>query len=325
MKLASLKHGRDGRLVVVSRDLARFLPADVPTMQAALDDWDTHELGLRRLAERVEGEGEPFDQSACASPLPRAYQWLDGSAYLNHVELVRRARGAAMPESFRTDPLMYQGASDRFLGPRDPIRFPSEAADWGVDFEGEVAVVAGDVPMGANEKVARAAIRLVMLCNDVSLRHLIPNEVSKGFGFLQGKPPSAFSPVAVTPDALEGWDGGTLHGELNVHLNGEPFGRADAGAGMAFDFPRLVAHAARTRALGAGTIVGSGTVSNKPDGRPARPIGEGGPGYSCIAEVRMLETIEGGAAKTPFMRDGDYVRIEMGDVFGAIDQRVEFG
>lgn len=327
MKLASLKSGRDGALVVVSNDLSRCLPAG-GTLQAALDDWAAATPHLRALAARVDGEGEPFDEASCASPLPRAYQWADGSAYVNHVELVRKARKAEMPASFWTDPLMYQGGSDGFLGPRDPIVFPPDAAAWGIDFEGEVAVVTGDVPMGANEATARDAIRLIMLVNDVSLRALIPGEIAKGFGFFQAKPASAFSPVAVTPDALgEAWDGGRLHLTLAADLNGAPFGRVHAGEDMTFDFPRLIAHAAKSRALGAGTIVGSGTVSNKPGGLPSRPIADGGRGYACIAEVRMIETIERGNPTTPFMKDGDAVRLGMGDadgrsVFGTIEQTV---
>ena len=329
MRLASLKSGRDGQLVVVSSDLARFLPAPVPTLQAALDDWSACEETLRDVFRRVEdGEGEVFDETACASPLPRAYQWADGSAYVNHVELVRRARGAEMPDSFWTDPLMYQGGSDGFLAPREAITFPHEATRWGVDMEGEVAVITGDVPMGADEATAAAAIRLVMLCNDVSLRGLIPGELAKGFGFFQSKPASAFSPVAVTPDALgTAWDGERLHRPLRVDLNGEPFGRANAGEDMTFAFPRLIAHAAKTRALGAGTIIGSGTVSNKPGGEPAKTIAAGGPGYSCLAEIRMIETIAHGDPRTPFLTDGDHVRIAMHDeggrsIFGTIDQTV---
>jgi fumarylacetoacetate (FAA) hydrolase len=273
------------------------------------------------------GEGEAFDESLCASPLPRAYQWADGSAYVNHVELVRRARGAEMPESFWTDPLMYQGGSDTFLGPRDPIVMAD--AGWGIDFEGEVAVVTGDVPMGATPEQAAGLIRLVMLVNDVSLRNLIPNELAKGFGFFQSKPSSAFSPVCVTPDELgDAWDGGRLHLPLEVDYNGEPFGRANAGVDMTFDFPTLVAHAAKTRPLGAGAIIGSGTVSNKDaDGSPGKPVAGGGLGYSCIAEIRMIETIQAGKPATAFMQDGDTVRMEMHDasgqsVFGSIEQTV---
>jgi len=328
MKLASLKQGRDGELVVVSRDLGRYLAADL-TLQAALDDWSTVSETLHRLSERVEaGEGEPFDEALCASPLPRAYQWADGSAYVNHVELVRKARGAEMPESFWTDPLMYQGGSDTFLGPRDDIVMSDEA--WGIDFEGEVVVVTDDVPMGASPELAAQSIRLVMLVNDVSLRNLIPGELAKGFGFFQSKPSSAFSPVCVTPDELgDVWDGGRLHLPLEVSYNDAPFGRANAGVDMTFDFGTLVAHAAKTRPLGAGCLIGSGTVSNKDaDGSPGKPVAEGGLGYSCIAEIRMIETIASGKPVTGFMQDGDRVRIEMHDaaghsIFGAIDQRVK--
>jgi fumarylacetoacetate (FAA) hydrolase len=259
--------------------------------------------------------------------LPRAYQWADGSAYVNHVALVRKARNAEMPESFWTDPLMYQGGSDVLLGPRDAIPLADEA--WGCDLEGEVAVVVGDVRQGATREEALAAIRLVMLVNDVSLRNLIPSELAKGFGFFQSKPSSAFSPVAVTPDALgSAWREGKLHRVLAVSLNGAPFGMANAGVDMTFDFGTLIAHAAKTRDLAAGTIVGSGTVSNRDaDGGPGRPIRDGGHGYSCIAEVRTVETILGGKPVTPFLRHGDRVRIEMHDdagksIFGAIDQVV---
>jgi fumarylacetoacetate (FAA) hydrolase len=330
MKLASLAGGRDGRLVVVSRDLARMLPADgiAPTLQAALDEWEASSPGLAGLATRLElGEGDPFDPAACASPLPRAFQWADGSAYVNHVELVRRARGAELPPSFWTDPLMYQGGSDTFLAPQGdiPLRDPA----WGLDLEAEVAVVTGDVPLGADTAVAARAIRLLMLVNDVSLRNLIPAELAKGFGFFQSKPSSAFSPVAVTPDELgDAWDGARLHGPLEVWLNEKPFGRADAGVDMTFGFPQLIAHAAHSRALGAGCIIGSGTVSNRDaDGGPGRPISEGGRGYSCIAEQRTVETLRDGAPRTPFLQAGDRVRITMHDaggrsIFGDIDQRV---
>ena len=333
MKLATLRGGRDGRLVVVSRDLAWCAEATpiAPTLQAALDDWAGAEPALRALHRNlVAGEGprRPFNEAEAASPLPRAYQWADGSAYLNHVELVRRARGAEMPPSFLGDPLMYQGGSDGFLGPRDPI--PAGDPAWGLDFEAEVAVVVSDVPLGADRQTALGAIRLVMLVNDVSLRGLIPDELAKSFGFFQSKPASAFSPVAVTPDQLgEAWQEGKLHGELRVDLNGAPFGRADAGQDMNFDFGVLIAHAARTRALAAGTIVGSGTVSNRgADGGPGKPVAAGGAGYSCIAELRTVETLLEGAPKTPFMRPGDRVRIEMlgpdgASLFGAIDQTVD--
>jgi fumarylacetoacetate (FAA) hydrolase len=333
MKLATLKDGtRDGRLVVVSRNLTRCTDASflAPTLQAALDDWSRLAPHLAALAESLDHGSVPserFHEHDAMSPLPRAYQWADGSAYVNHVELVRRARGAEMPASFWTDPLMYQGGSDSFLAPRDPIVMADEA--WGIDMEGEVAVIVGDVPMGASTHEAREAIRLIMLVNDVSLRGLIPAELAKGFGFFQSKPSSAFSPVAVTPDELgDAWDGGKVSLPLCVDYNGRPFGRADAGVDMTFDFPILIAHAAKTRPLCAGTIIGSGTVSNKLDGGPGKPVGEGGAGYSCIAEIRMIETIEAGAPKTPFMRFGDTVRIEMKDraghsIFGAIEQMVE--
>jgi fumarylacetoacetate (FAA) hydrolase len=333
MKLATLKTGtRDGRLVVVSRDLSTCVPADgiAPTLQAALDDWETARPALAALSDRLNaGDAKgasAFDPAACESPLPRAYQWADGSAYVNHVELVRKARGAELPESFWTDPLMYQGGSDAFLGPRDAIRMASE--DWGIDFEAEIAVITGDVPMGADPARAAREIRLVMLVNDVSLRGLIPAELAKGFGFFQSKPSSAFSPVCVTPDDLgDAWDGAKLHRPMLVQLNGQPFGQAEAGEDMTFDFPTLVAHAAKTRPLGVGAIVGSGTVSNRQDGGPGKPIADGGRGYSCIAEIRMIETIRDGQPKTPFMRFGDSVRIEMTDregrsIFGAIEQAV---
>lgn len=332
MKLASLKHGRDGRLVVVSQDLNWFTDAFLiaPTLQAALDDWDRCGPRLEALAESLEHEAVPrgrFHERDAASPLPRAYQWADGSAYVNHVELVRKARGAEMPESFWTDPLMYQGGSDSFLSPRDPIPLADEA--WGCDLEAEIVVVVGDVPQGATRDQALDAIRLVGLVNDVSLRNLIPAELAKGFGFVQSKPASALSPVLVTPDALgDRWKDGKLHGALSVQLNGEDFGKADAGVDMTFDFGTLIAHLAKTRSLGAGTIIGSGTVSNKDaDGGPGKPVSEGGLGYSCIAEVRTVETILRGAADTPFLKHGDTVRIEMLDarhhsIFGAIEQTV---
>jgi fumarylacetoacetate (FAA) hydrolase len=332
MKLASLKHGRDGRLVVVSEDLRWFTDAFLiaPTLQAALDEWERCEPLLRGLAESLEHDAVPrgrFHERDAASPLPRAFQWADGSAYVNHVKLVRQARGAEMPESFWTDPLIYQGGSDGFLSPRDPIPLADET--WGCDLEAEVCVVTGDVPASASREEALSAIRLVGLVNDVSLRNLIPNELAKGFGFFQAKPASALSPVLVTPDALgEAWRDGKLHGTLEIELNGQLFGRADAGVDMTFDFPTLIAHAARTRSLGAGSIIGSGTVSNRDaDGGPGKPIAQGGVGYSCIAEVRVVETILSGAASTPFLRHGDTVRIDMRDerhrsVFGAIEQTV---
>ncbi|KGD96448.1 MULTISPECIES: fumarylacetoacetate hydrolase family protein [Rhizobium/Agrobacterium group] len=332
MKLATLKDStRDGRLVVVSKDLTRCSEVGhiARSLQAALDDWAHAGPRLARVAEGIETGSQPtlrFHEHDATSPLPRAYQWADGSAYVNHVELVRRARNAEMPESFWTDPLMYQGGSDAFLGPRDPILLGDEA--WGCDMEGEVAVIVDDVPMGASADEARDAIRLVMLVNDVSLRGLIPAELAKGFGFFQSKPSSAFSPVAVSPDELgDAWDGGKLHLPLRVDLNGKPFGRANAGIDMTFDFPQLIAHAAKTRPLAAGTIIGSGTVSNKLDGGPGKPVADGGTGYSCIAEIRTIETINLGVPKTPFLHFGDTVRIEMKDekghsIFGAIEQAV---
>ena len=332
MKLASLKRGRDGRLVVVSDDLAWYADAGhiAPTLQAALDDWDRHAPSLAALATDVRNQAIPLDrfhEHDAASPLPRAYQWADGSAYVNHVALVRQARSAEMPESFWHDPLMYQGGSDGFLGPRDPIPLADEA--WGCDFEAEVVVVTGDVPLGASREEALGAIRLVGLTNDVSLRNLMPGELAKGFGFFQSKPASAFSPVFVTPDALgDWWREGKLHRRLNVDLNGRPFGRAEAAEDMTFDFGTLVAHAAKTRALGPGTIVGSGTVSNRDaDGGPGKPVDQGGVGYSCLAEIRTVETIRDGKPATPFLQAGDRVRIWAEDdrhhsIFGAIEQVV---
>ncbi|MBM4198721.1 MAG: fumarylacetoacetate hydrolase family protein [Gammaproteobacteria bacterium] len=332
MKLASVRGtGRDGRLVVVSRDLQRMLPAEhiVATLQAALDDWSRHEPALRALAMKLEaGDGAPFYQQQCLSPLPRAYQWADGSAYVNHVELVRKARNAELPASFWTDPLMYQGGSDTFLAPTEEIPLADES--WGLDFEAEVAVITGDVAVGTAPADAGRSIRLLLLVNDVSLRNLIPSELAKGFGFFQSKPSSAFSPIAVTPDELgEAWDGGRIHRPLEVDYNGRAFGRANAGIDMTFDFPTLIAHAAKTRALCAGSIVGSGTVSNRDaNGGPGKPIAEGGVGYSCIAEQRTIETLRTGSPQTPFMKAGDHVCIQMQDargrsIFGAIDQRVK--
>ena len=322
MKLASLKGGRDGRLIVVSRDLTRAAPvAHWATLQSALDSWQQAEPELTSYARALEDDhlsySFPFDPSACAAPLPRAYQWADGSAYVVHVELVRRARGASLSPSFWTDPLIYQGGSANFLGAHDPIAIADES--WGVDFESEIAAITGDVPMGIAAENAGAQIRLLMLVNDVSLRNLIPGELAKGFGFFQGKTWTSFSPVAVTPDELGvAWNGGAIDLPLLTHLNGELFGRPNAREGMVFDFPRLIAHAAMTRPLIAGTIIGSGTVAN--DDRSV--------GSSCIAERRAIETIESGAPQTPFLKFGDRVRIEMLDahersIFGAIDQTVE--
>ena len=333
MKLASLKRGRDGRLVVVSQDLTRYCAADniAPTLQAALDDWGYAAPRLAALATDVEHRAVPcerFHEREAASPLPRAYQFADGSAYINHVELVRRARGAEVPESFYHDPLMYQGGSDAFLAPRDPIPLGDEA--WGCDLEGEIAVIVDDVPMGVSAADAAGHIKLVMLCNDVSLRNLIPDELAKGFGFFQSKPPSSFSPVAVTPDELgDKWRDCRLHRPLLIDVNGQPFGRAEAGEDATFSLADLVAHAAKTRPLSAGTVIGSGTVSNRDaGGGPGRPVSQGGLGYSCIAEVRMVETIRDGAPVTPFLRAGDTVAIDMKDdaghsIFGKIEQVVQ--
>ena len=342
MKLATFRNGtRDGALTVVSRDLSKAVLANsaiagLNTLQQLLDDWETTHLAVARiyaeLNEVVEGKRPApfpivhFDESRCAAPLPRAYQWADGSAYVNHVELVRKARGAELPASFWTDPLMYQGGSDTFLGPHDAIEVADEA--WGIDLEGEVAVITDDVPMGAGAEEAAAHIRLIMLVNDVSLRNLIPGELIKGFGFFHGKPSTAFSPVTVTPDELgTAWRDGRVHLPLLASINGKLLGRPDAGQDMTFSFPALLAHATKTRRLGAGTIVGSGTISNRLEGGPGKLIEAGGVGYSCLAELRSLETILDGEPKTPFLKFGDRVRIEMLDtagrsVFGAIDQAV---
>jgi fumarylacetoacetate (FAA) hydrolase len=332
MKLASLKGGRDGRLVVVSRDLSRCADAAAvaPTLRQALDDWSAAEPRLREIANSLDANRiahAPFDPKKCASPLPRSFGWADGSAYVNHVALVRKSRGAEVPATFWTDPLMYRGASDEFIGPCDPIRAGDTA--WGIDLEAEVAVIVTDVPQGATPAQAEPLIRLLMLVNDVSLRNLIPGELGKGFGFLQSKGQTAFSPVAVTPDELgPAFDGKKLHLPLLSQVNGKPFGRPNAGIDMTFDFPTLIAHAVKTRPLMGGAIIGSGTVSNRDaDGGPGKPVLEGGVGYSCIAEIRTVETILHGAPKTPFLNFGDRVRIEMNDVqgrsiFGAIDHEV---
>ena len=326
MKLASLRSGRDGQLVVVSRDLSRCVavPQIAATLQQALDDWATRAPKLAVVYEQLNaseafgGAVQAFGQQQVAAPLPRAYHWVDGSAYVNHVELVRKARGAEMPPSFWTDPLIYQGGSDDFLGARDDAFFGSE--EWGIDLEAEVAVITGDVPMGssAEEVRRRGVIRLLMLVNDWSLRNLIPTELAKGFGFYQSKPATGFSPVCVTPDELgSAWDGGKVQLPLRSWINGAVFGAPDCGADMTFDFPQLIAHATRTRNMRAGAIVGSGTVSNYDRSK----------GASCLAETRTLETIERGRPQTPFLRFGDRVRIEMLDaagasIFGAIEQRV---
>jgi len=331
MKLASYKDGsRDGQLVVVSRDLttAHYATGIVHRLQQALDDWNFISPQLQDLSDALNaGRARhpfPFDPTQCMAPLPRAYQWADGSAYLNHVELVRAARGSEVPESYFTEPLMYQGGSDDFLGPCDDIRVADEA--FGIDFEVELAVVTGDVPMAATPEQGLDAIRLLMLVNDVSLRHLIPDELAKGFGFFHGKPSTAFGPVAVTPDELgDAWQEGRVHLTMQVSWNGRKVAMCDAGPDMRFHFGQLIAHAARTRRLRAGSIIGSGTVSNpgvEKDGRREWPKG-----YGCIAEKRAMETIQGGAPKTDYMKFGDTVRIEMKgksgeSVFGAIDQKV---
>ncbi len=332
MKLATLKDGsRDGQLVVVSRDLghAHYATGIASRLQQVLDDWGFMSPQLQDLSDALNAgrarHAFPFDPAQCMAPLPRAYQWADGSAYLNHVELVRKARNAEVPESFYTDPLMYQGGSDDFIGPRDPIVAASEA--FGIDFEAEIAVITGDVRMGATPDQALDGIRLVMLANDVSLRNLIPAELAKGFGFFQSKPATAFSPVAVTPDELgEAWKGGRVHQTLQSTWNGRKVGMCDAGEEMTFHFGQLIAHIAKTRNVRAGSIVGSGTVSNKgiekPDGRTDWPKG-----YSCIAEKRCIETIQDGQPSTEFMKYGDTIKIEMKgkdglSIFGAIDQEV---
>lgn len=332
MKLASLKSGRDGQLVVVSNDLAWCADAShiAPTMQAALDNWEHDAPLLEALATDLAHEVIPmmrFHERTAAAPLPRAYQWADGSAYVNHVALVRQARGAELPDSFWHDPLMYQGGSDEFMGARDDVSLADEA--WGCDFEAEIVVVTGDVPRGVSPTDALGYIRLVGLVNDVSLRNLIPAELEKGFGFVQSKPASTLSPVFVTPDSLgDYWQGGKLQRALMVDLNGNAFGRANAADDCTFDFSVLISHLAKTRNIGAGSIIGSGTVSNcDKDGGPGKPISDGGLGYSCIAEIRMVEKITQGEMKTPFLKNNDVVRIEVRDdaghsIFGAIEQRV---
>ncbi|MGC6499966.1 MAG: fumarylacetoacetate hydrolase family protein [Henriciella sp.] len=333
MKLATLIDGSpDGRLAVVSSDLKSYVLAGAlaPTLQSALDNWQTVRPELEAISAQLNAGETPataFDERACESPLPRAYQWLDGSAYINHVELVRKARDAEMPPAFYDDPLMYQGNSDANLRPYQAI--PHGGADWGVDMEGEIAVITDHVPAGISEAEASDHIKLVMLCNDVSLRGLIPAELGKGFGFVHSKPACAFSPVCVTPDELGPyWDDDRLQLPLHVDYNGMPFGRPHAGQDATFSMARLIAHAAKTRQLSPGTIVGSGTVSNKDeDGGPGRPVAAGGRGYSCIAELRMIETILDGQPSTPFMSPGDRVRIEVfapngQSIFGAIEQSV---
>lgn len=333
MKLASLNNGtRDGQLVVVDRMLSRAVVVShiATTMQQAIDNWEKCEPKLKDVYANLNAQTcehiIEFVEADCLSPLPRAYQWADGSAYVNHVELVRKARNAEMPPSFWTNPLMYQGGSDDFIGPQQDIELPNDA--WGIDFEGEVAVITDDVPMSVTADAAVQHIKLVMLVNDVSLRGLIPEELGKGFGFFQSKPASAFSPVAVTPDELEQhWQDSKLHLPLISTYNGKRFGNPDAGVDMTFNFAQLIAHAARSRNLGAGAIIGSGTVSNKQGTEYGSAIEEGGVGYSCIAERRMIETINKGKPDTEFMSFGDTIRIEMLDptgtsVFGTIEQTV---
>ncbi len=332
MKFATYKNEmRDGALMLVSKDLTRTVSAApvAQTMQQLIDNWDALNASMQALYDQLnngEIDSEDFDPQRCHSPLPRAYHWADGSAYVNHVELVRKARGAEIPESFWTDPLMYQGGSDDFIGPYDDVVVPE--VSMGIDFEAEIAVVTGDVPMSVTADNAAKHIKLLMLVNDVSLRGLIPGELAKGFGFYQSKPASAFSPVAVTPDELgDSWCDSKLNLPLLTHYNNELFGKPNAGVDMTFNFAQLVAHAARTRNLGAGTIIGSGTVSNKQGTDYGSAIVQGGVGYSCIAEVRMIETIRDGKPSTSFMANGDTVRIEMLDdqqqsIFGAIEQRV---
>jgi fumarylacetoacetate (FAA) hydrolase len=343
MKLATLRNGtRDGALAVVSRDLtkaalARDVIAGLETLQQALDDWDNTEGKLQRIAAELNevadgGRRAPFpvrdfDLSQAMAPLPRAFQWADGSAYVNHVELVRKARNADMPASFWTDPLMYQGGSDSMIGPTDDVVVADEA--YGIDLEGEIAVITSDVPMGVAVGDAGDHIRLVVLVNDVSLRNLIPAELGKGFGFFHAKPSTAFSGVAVTPDELgPAWREGKLHRPLLASINGKALGNPNAGDDMTFSFHQLIAHAAKTRKLVAGSIIGSGTVSNKgADGSPGKAVDQGGRGYTCLAEVRTIETIIEGKPKTPFLRFGDRVRLEMTDaqgqsIFGAIEQTI---
>jgi fumarylacetoacetate (FAA) hydrolase len=342
MKLATYRNGtRDGALIIVSRDLHKMVVASsviahLETLQQLLDDWDDLLLKVERvyaeLNDAADGRRPPrfasadFQADRCMAPLPRAYQWADGSAYVSHIELIRRARGAEMPASFWTEPLMYQGGSDTLLAAHDAIEIADEA--WGIDLEGELAVVTGDLPMGATPQEAAERIRLIMLVNDVSLRNLIPAELAKGFGFFHGKPSTAFAPVAITPDELgAAWHDGKVHLPLLASINGKLFGKPNAGSDMTFSFPELVAHAAKTRALGAGSIVGSGTVSNRSHAGPAEPIERGGVGYTCLAEARTVEAMLTGQPQTPYLRFGDRVRLEMLDaaghsIFGAIEQDI---
>lgn len=342
MKLATLRNGtRDGELVIVSRDLTKAVRAadtiaGLATLRQFLDDWDAYALAAERIAAELESATREdsasrlpmfdFQPRLAMAPLPRAYQWADGSAYINHVELARKARGAEMPASFHTDPLMYQGCSDVFIGAMEPVVVADEA--WGIDLEGELAVIVDDTPMGVTTADALDHVRLIALVNDVSLRNLIPNEIAKGFGFFHGKPASSFAPVAVTPDELgPAWHDGKVHLPMLASINGKLIGQPNAGLDMTFSFADLIAHAAKTRRLGAGTIIGSGTVSNKLDGGPGKPVEEGGAGYTCLAEVRVVETLLAGAPRTPFLKFGDRMRLEMRDargasIFGAIDQTI---
>lgn len=321
MKLASLKQGRDGKLIIVSKDLSRYMVADTvaPTLQAALDDWANAEAKLKKIYDDLENaviEGMPFDPTKCDAPLPRSYHWVDGSAYVTHVELVRKTRGAVLPDSFWTDPLMYMGASDAFLGPHDDLPFENE--EWGIDFEAEIAVITDDVPAGTTPKGAEKHIKLISFLNDVTLRNLVPSEIVKQFGFYQAKPWTSFPPVFVTPEELgDAWDGKKLSLPIHSTLNGKKIGAPEAGIDMTFDFCRLISHAAKARSLMAGTVVGSGTVAN-----------EGSKdGSSCLAEVRALEILKDGKPSTPFMNFGDRIEIEIFDrqgksIFGKIDQKV---
>ncbi len=330
MKLASLKGGRDGRLVVVDKSMEKCLEVGniAPTLQNALDHWVQTEPKLQAIYQDLNDgkvQGDTFDPEACESPLPRAYHWADGSAYVNHVELVRKARNAVLPDSFWTDPLMYQGGSDTFIGPREDIEIVDEA--WGIDLEAELAVITDDVPMGVASTQVKNHIKLVMLVNDVSLRNLIPGELAKGFGFYQSKPSSAFSPVAITPDEINPAGDLDITFPMLVRINGEAFGKARPDIDRTFDFADLVSHAAKSRHLGPGTIIGSGTISNKLDGGPGKTIAEGGVGYACIAEQRCVETILNGKPTTEFLKFGDVVEIEMQNdegesLFGTIKQKV---
>ena len=324
MKLGSISdNSRDGCPVLVDRGLRYMIPVNnvINNWQLAIENWSVVSPKLEKIYEKLDkglAEGaSPYDRSKLSAPFPRAYQWLDGSAYVTHVELLRKARGVELPANFWLDPLMYQGGSDHFLGPCEPIKIKD--IDWGVDFEGELAVVVDDVPLGISENKAAQHIKLIMLVNDISLRNLIPDELNKGFGFVHGKPPSAFGPLAITPDTIgQSWKDGKVHLPLLIKLNGKKVGFANAGVDMTFSFPELVAHAAKTRRLRAGTIIGSGTISNSDQQH----------GYSCIAEIRMIEIINEGAPHTPFLQYGDKITMEMlasdgQSIFGSLEQTVE--